>query len=83
MGLYKVWCPDYGQTEDDARSLVTFSENSAAIQWAEEYDKWSAEYSIAGGEVVSVAVKAPEGAVTTLVVYGEAVPQYRAREVRP
>lgn len=80
---WAVWCPDYGQTEEDARVIAAYDPMSAAQDWAEWYDRRSADYSIIGGSHVEVCVrKVPGTYVRTYVVSGETVPQYYATEKR-
>ena len=80
MTTYLVWCPEYGQSEDDARRVNAWDANAAACEWAEWYDARSADYLIVGGSEVTVVVRAankPEE--WRLIVSGESVAHYRAR----
>lgn len=78
MSKCRVWCPEYGQTEDDAREIATDDAEQAARKWAQWYDKHSAEFNIVGGSDVVAHVRAPDGELLCFRVYGEAVPYYSA-----
>jgi hypothetical protein len=75
---FKVWCPDTGGTEDDARSVEAISATGAAEEWAAEDDWRSAEYAIVGGTPAVVMVRAPDGQLTEWRVEGQALPSYVA-----
>ena len=80
MGKYRVWCPEYGQDESDAKTVEAAGPRYAAQKWAEWRDAWSAEYTIVGGTPATVSVWCEDTLeLTTWIVYGEAVPEYTAR----
>lgn len=87
-GDFLVWCPELGQTKDEARRFAPSSEaydaESAARLWAQVYDQNSAEYSIVSGQPLEVvAMKEghdPKEGVL-FVVSGRSVPHYSARPV--
>lgn len=73
-----------GVEADNAYDMYAGDAESAATDWAEEYDR-NGEYDILrrnGGEV-PVFVRDEDGVVTCWNVYGESVPSYSAREVSP
>lgn len=77
-----VWDPERGDAED-GREVHAQNAEDAAIEWAEQDDLDSAEYSIAGGRETTVYVRPadqPLGVPERFVVYGECLPQYYARE---
>lgn len=79
--LFRVWCEEQGDTEDDARDVHALTHEDAAEEWAEQSDLDSAEYSIVKGGDVTVHVRrVGEDSHKTFVVSGEAVPSYSARE---
>lgn len=53
---YKVWWPEQGQTDEDARIFEGFDHEHAAAEWAEWYDHHSCDYSIVGGQEAVVQV---------------------------
>lgn len=53
---YKVWWPDRGHKQDDARTVLAVDHRHAATIWADWYDAYSADYAIVGGEVAEVQV---------------------------
>lgn len=75
---YAVWCPEYGQTESDARTFRAYDQASAVEYWAEWFDG-RGDYPIVGGSDAEVCVRVPGVAeVSTFVVTGESVPRYYA-----
>jgi len=77
---YLVWCPEYGGTRDDARTIDAFCASKAAELWAEHEDRTSADYLIVKGNCAVVHVSREDDPTTTSVfrVYGETVPRYSA-----
>lgn len=68
---YKVWWPDRGHEQDDARTVHAVDHRHAATLWADWYDAYSADYSIVGGEVAEVLVlREGEQQPTTVKVRG-------------
>jgi hypothetical protein len=98
MTRFLVWCPYYGQSEDDARTVDAADARAAVEQWARWHDGWSADYSIVGGHAVTVYVlrghgthdslaerearAASSGELRRFNVVGEPVPSYTACETR-
>lgn len=54
--LFKVWWPDRGQEQEDAKNVLAVDAESAASRWADWYDYNSSEYAIVGGELAEVMV---------------------------
>lgn len=80
--VYLVWCPEYGESEDEAEKIEASDAEEAAAEWAARRDIASAEYSIVGGDDAIVNVKnCSTGEAQRLCVSGESVPQYYAREL--
>lgn len=80
MPLFKVWCPDYGQSVEDAKTVNNFDAESAAADWAHWYDGYSADYSIVGGEGAEVlALEDGKQAPVTVRVSGEMTRAYRGQ----
>ena len=85
-----VWRPDYGETEDDARTFYAMSASGAVEKWAAWSDEHSADYDIVGGSEATVHVRLrgleKERAEYLVLpteelvfeVYGETVPSYHA-----
>jgi hypothetical protein len=79
---FRVWAPDLGQTEDDAKSFKTYSAESATTLWAERYDAETCEYSIVAGRDQQLScLEVDSGDVIQLTVSGESVAHYRARKI--
>ena len=38
MQEFEVWCPEYGQTRDDAKTIAAFDAKLAATTWAHWHD---------------------------------------------
>lgn len=82
MRTFKVWCPDRGETQDDALVLVDIAPEYAVEEWAEQDDRDSAEYSICRGNEETVCVLELDTTnIRKFLVSGEAVPSYSAYEV--
>ena len=74
---YKVWSPDYKETESEAVEIEADSPREAAEAWAEEMDYSCSEYAIANGEDVDVCVRVGDR-VLRYHVWGETIPTYCA-----
>ncbi len=84
MLLYRVWCPEHGESVEDGTRIEASNAEEAAEDWAEHEDNSSAEYHIVGKRsrpVVCVQAANGVGAVTQWLVRGEAVPSYYATEI--
>ena len=81
--LFMAWCEEQSETEDDAQGIYASDAQSAAEQWAEDDDCYSAEYMIVGQkwEPVLTVKDTRDGEVKRFTVTGEAVPSYSATEV--
>ncbi|ARU04699.1 hypothetical protein CCO03_08445 [Comamonas serinivorans] len=80
MPMFKIWCPELGQSIDDAKTVKGFDHESAATNWADWHDHDSADYAIVGGEVAEVQVlHEGETKPVTVRVFGEMTRSYRAR----
>lgn len=79
--LYSVWCPDRGETEDDASEQLAYSSWEAAESWAREDDACG-DYDIVRGTEVDLHVRDPDGDVGIYTVIGESEPVYTAHEKR-
>lgn len=77
--LFCVWCPDYGEDEQEARRIKSFCHEAAVTDWAEWIDRLDTDYSIATGNSVRVCVRR-EGSeeIRHYIVSGECVYCYRA-----
>ena len=82
---WRVWCPDEGETAEDARTFYGRGADDAAEKWAEDDDSQSTEYRIVSGKREPVVcVQSVEGGdVLRFSVAGESVPSYTAREIEP
>lgn len=81
MSEFIVWCTERGQEFEDGRSFDAYDAEEAARKWAKFYDSYSAEYAIAEGSEVTVAVRDADGRDSYFVVIGESQPVYYALEV--
>lgn len=82
MRHFYAWCPDYSQTEDDARavSIAIGGPREAACEWAECDDRDSVEYRIVGGNSALILVREKEtGHLSAWRVDGESIPIYHGR----
>lgn len=79
--IYLVWCPDYGETRDDALELLTFSSREAAELWPEKSQKEIDNSDIVQGKTVTVIVEEPDGTRSTWEVSGEYRETYWANQV--
>lgn len=72
------------QTEDSARVFEGFDHEHAAAKWADWYDNYSADYSIAGGEEAEVQVLCDDdGAARAVLVIGQLSRTYTGRVLTP
>ena len=80
---FYVWCPDHGESPEDARKFEALDAQEAAEKWADWNDGYFAEYAIVGGkEVARVCVREQgESEVRGFTVSGRAVPTYTARSL--
>lgn len=82
MSDFMVWCPDYGQEEEDAMHVRdSYDHAAAARDWAEKYEQSNADYNIANGECVTVKVHRLGGDTQTFAVSGYAQPAYTATAI--
>ena len=82
MKRYLVWCPDRGQTKDDACHVDAVHAMAAALKWAEQDDAAHGDYLSVHGDsakVIVADVSIPKSQVE-FIVSGECVPRYSARE---
>lgn len=80
--VFHVWCPEHGESAEDARQLRAGDHGAAAEAWAERDDLDSAEYRIVGGLPLTLRVrKDGDAVVRTFRVCGESVPSYSADEI--
>ena len=77
---YLIWCPDYGQTEADARSAEASNPAAAVELWASQYDWLSSDYLIVNGQRADVLVKIDDE-VLRYCVRGDMVAKYYAHKV--
>ncbi len=77
--MFRVWCPDDGETEADAWECTTWCADAAAEEWAEYYHETQGEAP--DGMVVSVRDDAV-GLTTRHRISIEVVPQYNATILR-
>lgn len=82
MKRYLVWCPEYGQTKDDAYEADAIDARDAALKWAKEDDEAGDGFSIADGSIMTVIVAEADNKKRQVkfTVSGEYVPRYSARE---
>ncbi len=79
MRHFFAWCPEYGQTEADAKtvSVSIGGPREAACEWAKDDDRNSVEYRIAKGQAALVLVREKETQnLSAWTVEGEAIPIY-------
>lgn len=89
-----IWRPEYGQTEEDARTFYGYGPDGPVEQWAAWADSHSADYSIVNGSEATVHVRLrPEDMhradglrlpkdVMVFEVTGESTPSYHAHQTR-
>lgn len=53
---FKVWWPEVGQQQEDARTWVGVDHRQVARIWADWYDQHSSDYLIVGGQNAEVQV---------------------------
>lgn len=80
---FAVWCPEQGETSDDAWQCQAFDAEDAAEEWAEHEDYSSAEYDIVGQRTTPQVYVLEAGTTEARLfrVSGEAVPSYYAEEL--
>ena len=72
---YRVWCPDRGQTIDDAKNVVESFASNAAQEFAEIHaDFWGDPFS-----EINVVVRDESGNEVGYTVEVRAVPEFHAR----
>ena len=77
---YRCWIPEYGQEREDGRDVRdAWDVEMAACIFIEQYEARSAEYTVASGAELTIAVSADGSEPVEVVVWGEARPQYHAR----
>ncbi len=65
---YRVWWPEMGQEQEDAKVWVAIDHREAARIWADWYDHHSSDYLIVGGQIAEVQVL-QEGDETPVTVH--------------
>lgn len=79
---FKVWCPERGESVDDAQEIAASYPQDAVGKWANDSDNDSGEYRIARGLELRVTVLDPDGKQSEWFVNGEYEPIYYARPIR-
>ena len=69
---WAIWCPEDGETLEDAHIFYAVSPERAVEKWAHWYDVHAADYSILSGSDITVEVKN----MGRFTVYGESLPSY-------
>lgn len=83
MNSYKIWCPQMGQTENRAKTIVAFDVQAAVEMWGDWFDVETELYPLVSGEALVVQVNhvswsQPE----SWIVVGENRSFYLARPFR-
>lgn len=79
---FRVWCPELGDTEEEADRIEAASAEDAAERWAINWDDSDTRKDIAGeGKSYEVSVRGPDGALTRWEVQGEYTASYWAEQV--
>ena len=79
--LFHIWCPDYGEEEEDCKAVREDNAAQAAELWADDRDS-DGDYAIVGGSSVTVHVRAADSSeLQAFHVTGESAPEYHASEV--
>ena len=83
MTQYLVWCPDYGQSMEESKTIEAHSPSGACEKWAEREDADSADYLIVRGYGAELMVSELGSSLPPFryIVSGESVPSYYARMV--
>lgn len=81
MSKFKIWQPENGDTESDARVIEAPDEQSAVERWAEHDDRRSAEYTIVGGQDAVVKVAGESGRWSEWRVRGQQTAVYSASRI--
>lgn len=79
MKTFRVWRPEWSNTEDDGRNIPGWDAKNAAERYADMIDTEGADYLIVGGQEATICVRDGDR-VRTFVVTGETVAHYSARE---
>lgn len=74
-GLYRVWCPDRGHTEDDAKLITADGVRGAACEYAENHAGFSGDPF---SELELLVRSAGSALVHRVVVEVEVVPSFHA-----
>ena len=83
MNKYEVWCPEIGQTWDDAKTINAFDPELAATLWAHWHDGYTACFEIVNGTELLVCVSEwGTNAVQEFIINGEMERVYRCRGVK-
>jgi len=83
MKQFEVWCPENGQTREDAITIAAFDAELAGTLWDEWHDGYTAEFEIVNGTELLVCVsECGADTVQEFTVYGEMERVYRCRGVR-
>lgn len=64
--VYKVWCQDWGDSEEDSLEFLDYAEDLAAQQWGENF-LYNGYYE--KEDKISVYVRSPLGELTLHDVY--------------
>lgn len=78
MNTYKVWCPEYGHTEDNADAVQSDCHIHAAVDWVRHYEYHRAEFPVGNGASVVVHVSG-DGTTRRYEITGHAEPVYDAK----
>lgn len=79
MPNFQCWIPEYGQKREDAYMAHGYNAADAAKAFIQRYEARNAEYPVASGGSLQVAVAEVDGEPEMYRVTGEAVPYYYAR----
>jgi len=82
METYSVWCPEYGQTRDDAREFKAWIPEDAAKEWGHWSDSSSSDYTIANGNEIEVLVALGDADAEAFIVSAEPSIDYFASKKR-
>lgn len=79
MPKFTCWIPDYGHERCDGRAVKAIDAEHAARIYIEWYEARSAEYPVASGNPILIAVAASGATEEMFIVIGENRPVYYAR----
>jgi len=83
MNKFEVWCPEMGQTRDDAKTISAFDAELAATEWAHWHDEYTADFEIVNGSEPLVCVsRCGTDIAQELTVYGGMERVYGCRGVK-